>query len=79
VFSIGVGVFALASVWCGLAPDVGQLIAAARSRASAARCSSREPRDPQRLVRRGGARPRDRHVVGFTAITTAIGPVLGGW
>jgi MFS family permease len=28
VFCLGVAIFALASVWCGLAPGVGQLIAA---------------------------------------------------
>ena len=28
VFSLGVGLFALASVWCGLAPNPEQLIAA---------------------------------------------------
>jgi len=38
VFVIGTGIFAAASLWCGLSSDVAQLIVARRCRASARRC-----------------------------------------
>src|SRR6266478_919586 len=58
LFLLGVAVFALASLWCGLAQNIAQLIAA------------------RALQGLGGALGTWS---AFTAITTAIGPVVGGW
>ncbi len=79
IFGLGVALFATASIWCGLAPSVGQLIAARAAQGFAGALLvpgslaiiSASFDDDQR----GGA-------IGtwsaFTAITAAIGPVLGG-
>ena len=80
IFCIGVVVFALASVWCGLAAGVGQLIAARAVQGvggallvpgSLAIISASFDEDA-----RGQAIGTWS---GFTAITAAVGPVLGGW
>ena len=80
VFLIGVSVFTLASVWCGLAPSIEQLIAARAVQGiggalmvpgSLAIISASFP--PEKRGRAIGTWS------GFSAITTAIGPVLGGW
>ncbi len=80
VFLIGVSLFAAASAWCGLAPNIQQLIAARAVQGiggallipgSLAIISASFP-----------AEKRGRAIgtwSGFSAITTAIGPVLGGW
>jgi EmrB/QacA subfamily drug resistance transporter len=80
IYTIGVAIFALASIWCGLSPNVEQLIVARAvqgiggallvpgSLAIISACFSEE--------RRGKAIGTWS---GFTAITTAIGPILGGW
>ena len=80
VFLVGVGIFGLASAACGLAADIRQLLiaravqgigAAMLTPGSLALVSSAFP-------------PRERGRAigtwsGATAITTAAGPVLGGW
>ncbi|MBO0720424.1 MAG: MFS transporter [Blastocatellia bacterium] len=80
VFAIGVGVFALSSIWCGLAATVDQLIVARTMQGvggallvpgSLAIISASFDEE-----RRG---PAIGTWSGFTAITTAFGPVLGGW
>ncbi len=80
VFCLGVALFALASVWCALAPDVGQLIAARAVQGvggallvpgSLAIISASF--DEERRGRAIGTWS------GFTAMTAAVGPVLGGW
>jgi len=80
IYTIGVAIFAFASIWCGLSPNVKQLIFARAiqgiggallvpgSLAIISACFSEE--------RRGKAIGTWS---GFTAITTAIGPILGGW
>src|SRR5213080_580494 len=80
VFLIGVTLFACASAWCGLAPDIHQLIvargvqglgAALLVPGSLAIISSSFPENE-----------RGRAIgtwSGFSAITTAVGPVIGGW
>jgi EmrB/QacA subfamily drug resistance transporter len=80
VFAAGVILFAAASAWCGLAPNIGQLIAARSLQGvggallvpgSLALISVSFP---------SGLRGRAIGTwSGFTSITTAIGPVLGGW
>lgn len=80
VFGIGVVAFALASAWCGLAPTTGQLIVARACQGvgaallvpgSLAIISASFPEGE-----RGGAIGLWS---GFSAITSALGPVLGGW
>ena len=80
VFAIGVFVFAAASAWCGFAPDMRHLIAARAIQGiggallvpgSLAIISATFPAD-----QRGKAIGTWS---GFTGITAAIGPVLGGW
>ena len=80
VFVIGIAIFAAASAWCGFAPDIRQLIIARAAQGigaallvpgSLAIISSSFPEEE-----------RGRAIgtwSGFSAITAAIGPVLGGW
>ena len=80
IYAIGVALFALASIWCGLAPNIGQLIAARAVQGiggallvpgSLAIISASFPEEE-----------RGRAIgtwSGSTAITTAMGPVIGGW
>jgi EmrB/QacA subfamily drug resistance transporter len=80
VFVIGVVVFALASLWCGLAPSIGQLIAARGLQGIGGALLV-----PGSLALISVSFPKERRGraigtwSGFTAITTAVGPVLGGW
>lgn len=80
IYGIGVVLFALASVWCGLAPNINQLIIARAVQGiggallvpgSLAIISASFDEDS-----RGKAIGTWS---GFTAITAAIGPVFGGW
>ena len=80
VFAVGVILFSLASAWCGFAPDIRQLIAARGLQGiggallvpgSLALISANFPEN-----KRGQAIGTWS---GFTSITAAIGPVLGGW
>jgi len=80
VFAAGVAIFALASLWCGFAPTIGHLIAARTLQGlggallipgSLALISASFPADV-----------RGRAIglwSGFSALTAAAGPVLGGW
>jgi EmrB/QacA subfamily drug resistance transporter len=80
VFVIGVTLFSAASAWCGFAPDIRHLILARSLQGvggallipgSLALISANFPQET-----------RGRAIgvwSGFTAITAAIGPVLGGW
>lgn len=80
IFCTGVSIFAIASVWCGLAPGVGQLIAARAVQGVGGALlvpgSLAIISDSFEEERRGKAIGTWS---GFTAITAAIGPVLGGW
>jgi EmrB/QacA subfamily drug resistance transporter len=80
LYAIGVALFALASIWCGLAPNIAQLIAARAVQGiggallvpgSLAIISASFPE-----AERGQAIGTWS---GSTAITTALGPVMGGW
>jgi EmrB/QacA subfamily drug resistance transporter len=80
VFVAGVAVFALASMWCGLAPDVGQLIAARVIQGLGA--ALLVPGSLAIIGATFGEGERGRAIgtwSGFTSITTALGPLLGGW
>jgi EmrB/QacA subfamily drug resistance transporter len=80
VFVIGAGIFALASVWCGLSPSVAQLIAARAAQGIGAALLI-----PSSLAIIGASidpAERGRAIgtwAGFSAIAAAIGPLLGGW
>ena len=80
IYIIGVSVFALASIWCGLAPNINQLIFA-----RAAQGVGGALLVPGSLAIISSAfkeEERGRAIgtwSGFTAITAAVGPVLGGW
>src|SRR5213596_1832190 len=80
VFLIGVALFAVASAWCGLAPDIHQLIVARAAQGLGAALLV-----PGSLAIISSSFPeseRGRAIgtwSGFSAITAAIGPVIGGW
>jgi EmrB/QacA subfamily drug resistance transporter len=80
IYTIGVSIFALASVWCGLAPNINQLIIA-----RAAQGVGGALLVPGSLAIISASFSEDKRGKaigtwsGFTAITAAIGPVLGGW
>src|SRR6266508_2556967 len=80
VFLIGIALFALASAWCGFASNIQQLIAARAAQGLGAALLV-----PGSLAIISSSFPeneRGRAIgtwSGFSAITTAIGPVVGGW
>ena len=80
IFCAGTALFALASICCGLAPGVRQLIAARAAQGAAGAMLV-----PGSLAIISASFPEDRRGAaigtwsGFTAITAAIGPVIGGW
>jgi EmrB/QacA subfamily drug resistance transporter len=80
VFVTGVVAFAIASVWCGLSTNIHELIAARAVQGVGAAFLV-----PGSLAIISSSFPeaeRGRAIgtwSGFTSITTAIGPVLGGW
>src|SRR5438270_7120065 len=80
VFLIGVFIFAAASAWCGLAPGIRPLIIARAAQGFGAALLV-----PGSLaIISSSFREEDRGRAigtwsGFSAITAAIGPVLGGW
>src|SRR3954468_18801834 len=80
IFSAGTIIFAAASAWCGLAPNIHQLIAA---RAVQGIGGAMLVPGSLALISASFSDKERGHAIGtwsgFTAITTAIGPVLGGW
>ncbi len=80
IFCAGAALFALASIWCGVAPGVGQLIIARAVQGVGGALLI-----PGSLAMISASFPEERRGTaigtwsGFTAITAAIGPVLGGW
>lgn len=80
IFCIGAAVFALASGWCGLAPGVGQLIIA---RALQGVGGALLVPGSLAIISASFSEDRRGRAIGtwsgFTAITAAIGPVIGGW
>ena len=80
VFAAGVVVFGLASAWCGLAPNVTQLIVARAVQGIGGALLV-----PGSLALISASFPeseRGRAIgtwSGFTSITAAAGPVIGGW
>lgn len=79
-FNAGVAIFALASVWCGLAPNIEQLIVARAVQGVGG--ALLVPGSLAIIGTSFHAQERGRAIgtwAGYTAITTALGPVLGGW
>jgi EmrB/QacA subfamily drug resistance transporter len=80
IYLIGTGVFAIGSVWCGLSTNIHELILA-----RAVQGFGGAMLIPGSLAIISAAFDKDdrgRAIgtwSGFTAITAAIGPVLGGW
>lgn len=80
IYAIGVLLFAAASVWCGLAPNINQLIVARATQGVGGALLV-----PGSLAIISATFPeaeRGRAIgtwSGATAITTALGPLLGGW
>jgi EmrB/QacA subfamily drug resistance transporter len=80
IFLLGVILFALASVWCSLASSIGQLVVARAFQGlggallvpGSLAIISNSFREEERGKAIGTWS-------GFTAITAAIGPVIGGW
>jgi EmrB/QacA subfamily drug resistance transporter len=80
VFLVGVVGFALASAWCGVAPGTGQLIAARAAQGIAA--ALLVPGSLALLSASFDEKRRGRAIgtwSGFSAITAAVGPLIGGW
>jgi EmrB/QacA subfamily drug resistance transporter len=80
IFSLGVAIFALASACCGLSSSVGQLIVARAVQGIGGALLV-----PGSLAIISASFPEDQRGKaigtwsGFTAITAAVGPALGGW
>lgn len=80
VFATGIALFALASLWCGLAPNAEQLILARAVQGVGAALLI-----PGSLAIIGASfeeAERGKAIgtwAGFSAVATAIGPLLGGW
>jgi EmrB/QacA subfamily drug resistance transporter len=80
IFLLGVGLFALSSVWCGLAPNSAQLITARAVQGIGGALMV-----PGSLAIISAAFDEERRGKaigtwsGFSGITTALGPVLGGY
>src|SRR5258708_1192099 len=80
MFLLGVTVFAIASVGCGLAPNIRQLVIARSAQGLGA--AFLVPCSLSIISASFSEKERGRAIgtwSGFTAITTALGPVLGGW
>jgi EmrB/QacA subfamily drug resistance transporter len=80
VFLLGVVLFAGASAWCGFAPDIRTLIVARGFQGVGG--ALLVPGSLALISSSFNVDDRGRAIgtwSGFTAITTAVGPVLGGW
>ena len=80
IFSLGVIVFAAASLWCGVSPTVEQLIAARALQGVGG--ALLVPGSLALISASFSSDDRGRAIgtwSAVTSITTALGPVLGGW
>lgn len=80
IFAIGIALFAVASMWCGLAPNATQLILA---RACEGIGGALLTPGSLAIIRATFSAARRGRAIGlwsgFSAITSALGPLLGGW
>ncbi len=80
MFLVGVGIFAIASMSCGFASDIQQLVIARSIQGVGA--AFLVPGSLSIISASFDEKSRGQAIgtwSGFTAITTAAGPVLGGW
>jgi EmrB/QacA subfamily drug resistance transporter len=80
MFLVGVGIFATASIACGLASNIQQLVIARSAQGLGA--AFLVPGSLSIISACFDEQTRGQAIgtwSGFTAITTAVGPVLGGW
>jgi EmrB/QacA subfamily drug resistance transporter len=80
IFLVGVAIFAIASAGCGLASNIDQLIIARSLQGVGA--ALLVPGSLALISTSFDEKSRGQAIgtwSGFTAITTAVGPVLGGW
>jgi EmrB/QacA subfamily drug resistance transporter len=80
IFALGVVLFSVASAWCGLAPNIRQLIAARGLQGVGG--ALLVPGSLALISANFPEKERGQAIgtwSGFTSITAAIGPVLGGW
>src|ERR1700737_4602014 len=80
IFAAGVVLFSVASAWCGLAPNILQLIVARGFQGIGG--ALLVPGSLALISANFPEKARGRAIgtwSGFTSITAAIGPVLGGW
>jgi EmrB/QacA subfamily drug resistance transporter len=80
IYAIGVAVFAPASIWCGIAPSIHQLIVARAAQGVGG--ALLVPGSLAIISATFSEEDRGRAIgtwSGATAITTALGPLLGGW
>jgi len=80
IFAVGIVLFAAASAWCGMSASIEHLIAARALQGVGA--ALLVPGSLALISASFPAEERGRAIgtwSGFTAITAAIGPVLGGW
>src|SRR6202451_372771 len=80
IFAAGVILFCLASAWCGLAPDIRQLVVARGFQGVGG--ALLVPGSLALISANFSEKERGRAIgtwSGFTSITAAVGPVLGGW
>lgn len=80
IFAYGIALFALASIWCGFSPNVNQLIIARAVQGIGGALLI--PGSLAIISASFDSEQRGQAIgtwSGFTAITTALGPVLGGW
>ena len=80
IFIVGVVIFASASAWCGFSSSIHQLIVARAVQGLGAALLTPES---LAIISASFEEKRRGQAIGtwsgFTSITTAIGPVLGGW
>jgi EmrB/QacA subfamily drug resistance transporter len=80
IFAAGALLFSLASAWCGLAPNIRQLIVARGLQGIGG--ALLVPGSLALISANFSTRERGRAIgtwSGFTSITAAMGPLLGGW
>ncbi|MEO8367635.1 MAG: MFS transporter [Candidatus Solibacter sp.] len=80
IFAFGISLFAAASLWCGAAPDLRHLIVARSLQGIGG--ALLVPGSLALISANFRQEDRGRAIgtwSGFTSITAAIGPVLGGW
>ena len=80
IYAIGVALFALASVWCGLAPNINQLIIARAVQGIGG--ALLVPGSLAIISATFSEDERGKAIgtwSGATAITAALGPLVGGW